>query len=88
MMVRVQFGAGAEGPAHTHPHRQVSYVEKGSLRVHIGGEERTLRPGDSFIVPPGVPHGVLAFEEGVLVDIFAPAREDFLKSREGATPSR
>ncbi len=78
MMVRVRFEAGAVGALHRHPHRQATLVESGRFRVQIGGEEQTLGAGDGFFVPPGVEHGVVALEAGVLADVFAPAREDFL----------
>jgi quercetin dioxygenase-like cupin family protein len=78
MMVRVTFEPGAVGTLHRHPHRQVTYVEAGRFEVEIGGARQTLEAGDSFFVPPDVAHGVKALEGGALVDVFAPAREDFL----------
>ncbi|HEX2207971.1 MAG TPA: cupin domain-containing protein [Longimicrobium sp.] len=78
MMVRVRFDAGAVGAVHHHPHRQATYVESGSFRVELGGRVRVLHPGDAFFAPPSVEHGVVALEAGVLVDVFAPSREDFL----------
>ncbi|HEX5869281.1 MAG TPA: cupin domain-containing protein [Longimicrobium sp.] len=79
MMVRVRFEAGAVGAVHHHPHRQATLVESGRFRVEVGHEGRTLEAGDSFFAAPDVPHGVVALEAGVLVDVFTPAREDFLK---------
>lgn len=78
MMVRVRFDAGAVGALHHHPHRQASYVESGRFRVELGDAVRILEPGDGFFAPPEVEHGVVALEAGVLVDVFTPAREDFL----------
>jgi quercetin dioxygenase-like cupin family protein len=78
MMVRVRFDAGAVGALHHHPHRQATLVESGRFRVEIGGEARELAAGDGFFIPPNVEHGVVAMDAGVLVDVFAPAREDFL----------
>lgn len=78
MMVRVRFDAGAVGALHHHPHRQVTLVESGRFAVQIGGEKQTLAAGDGFFIAPDVEHGVVAREAGVLTDVFAPAREDFL----------
>lgn len=78
MMVRVRFAAGAVGALHSHPHRQVSYVAEGAFEVQIGDERRVLRAGDSFIIAPDVMHGVVAREAGVLIDVFSPAREEFV----------
>lgn len=78
MMVKVDFDKGAMGAAHTHPHSQSSLIERGAFEVTIGGGTEILKAGDGFFVPSGVEHGVLALEAGTIVDVFAPAREDFL----------
>jgi quercetin dioxygenase-like cupin family protein len=33
-------------------------------------------------VPPDAPHGAVALEAGALIDVFTPARADFLPGRE------
>lgn len=81
MMVCVKFNKGSIGPVHKHPHRQVTFVERGSFEVKIGNEKKVLKGGDCFFVPPDVDHGVVALEVGVLVDVFTPTREDFLASK-------
>lgn len=78
MMVRVEFDRGAVGSVHTHPHRQVTYVESGRFEVEIDGNKEDLTVGDSFIVESNVSHGVRALEGGCLIDVFMPLREDFL----------
>lgn len=78
MMVCVRFERGAVGSLHRHVHRQVSYVQSGRFEVTIDGATRTLAAGDCFFVRPDLVHGVVALEEGILVDVFTPMREDFL----------
>ena len=78
MLVRVDFEDGATGALHHHPHRQVTWVAAGAFDVTVGGEKRTLRTGDCFFVAADVEHGVVAREAGTLIDVFTPAREDFL----------
>ena len=78
MMVSVDFEPGAIGAMHRHPHRQVTYVARGSFRVTVDGRDETLAAGDSFFVATDLLHGVEALEAGTLVDVFTPAREDFL----------
>ncbi|MEI6946372.1 cupin domain-containing protein [Paraflavisolibacter sp. H34] len=78
MMVVVRFEKGAIGSLHHHVHRQISYVESGSFEVTIDGNKKVLEKGDCFFVAPDLVHGVEALEEGALVDIFVPARQDFL----------
>ena len=79
MLVRVEFEKGAVGAMHHHPHRQVTYVASGAFDATIDGVARRLDAGDSFFVHTGLEHGVVALEPGTLIDVFTPAREDFLK---------
>jgi quercetin dioxygenase-like cupin family protein len=79
MLVEVSFVQGAVGAVHAHPHDQASYCLAGEFRFTVGGESRTLAPGDSVFVPGGTSHGTLCLAEGRLLDAFSPQREDFLK---------
>jgi quercetin dioxygenase-like cupin family protein len=79
MMVKVDFKKGAIGSLHNHPHVQMSYVVAGAFEVEIGGEKKTLNKGDVFHVPSNAMHGVVCLEEGALIDVFNPSREDFLQ---------
>lgn len=79
MLLRIAFEAGAVGAPHSHPHVQCSVVESGAFDVTIAGRTERLRAGDSFIVPSGALHGAVCVEAGVLVDVFTPMREDFLR---------
>lgn len=79
MLVRVEFRKGAVGVLHHHPHRQVTYVVRGSFDAEVGNEKQRLAAGDCFFVTADVPHGVVALEDGTLIDVFTPAREDFLR---------
>ena len=81
MLVRVEFERDAVGAVHHHPHRQVTYVAAGRFAVQLGDERRELGPGDCFFAAADVPHGVVALEEGTLIDVFTPARQDFLAAR-------
>lgn len=78
MMVKVNFEKGAIGTQHMHHHAQTSYVVKGVFDVTIDGETTRLRAGDAFYVKPNLLHGAICLEEGVLIDVFSPLREDFL----------
>jgi len=81
MMTYIEFKKNAVGYVHKHIHTQVTYVEKGSFEVQIGGAKRILRSGDCYFIPPNIEHGVVALEDSTLVDVFAPMREDFLKKK-------
>lgn len=79
MMVNVYFLQGGIGPLHHHYHTQVTHIASGVFNVTINGETKALKQGDSFFVQPNVVHGVECLEDGLLVDVFSPMREDFLK---------
>ena len=79
MTVEVGFETGAVGAPHTHPHVQCSYVLSGKFRYTVEGESVEMNPGDSIVVPGGLIHGTECLEAGTLLDVFTPAREDFVK---------
>jgi quercetin dioxygenase-like cupin family protein len=78
MTVQFDFASGSIGYLHTHPHEQVGYVAAGRFEITMAGEKTVVGIGDTYYVPPGVEHGVIALEEGILIDVFTPQREDFL----------
>ena len=38
-----------------------------------------MRKGDTLLKTDGVEHGCVCLEPGVLIDVFAPYREDFVE---------
>jgi quercetin dioxygenase-like cupin family protein len=85
MVCRLRFAPQVVTTAHDHPHEQVTLVERGRVRFILGTEdggteERIAQAGDVLHFPSGVWHGATMLdEEVVLIDIFTPLREDFLK---------
>jgi unsaturated pyranuronate lyase len=64
-------------PEHSHPHEQVGTILAGSVDFTIGGETRTLRVGEVFIIPGDVPHSAVTGPQGAKVmEVFSPVRED------------
>lgn len=80
MIVEVHFEEGAIGSIHTHPHIQSTYVREGRFRFTVNGETVEVAAGDTIAFPSGIPHGTVCLEKGVLLDIFTPMREDFIKA--------
>lgn len=78
MCVENRFDTGAEGPLHSHPHAQITYVLSGAFAFTIEGETHTVWAGDTLLKTNGVEHGCVCLEAGALLDIFTPMREDFL----------
>lgn len=79
MLVEMHFKAGSVGTPHTHPHEQVTYIISGKFRFTNDGQTREVGPGDSLFFASGAEHGTVCVEDGSLVDVFTPCREDFLK---------
>lgn len=78
MMVEVRFAPGGRGALHSHPHTQCTYVLQGEFVFTIGEETHTVRAGDTLAIAPGESHGCVCPGGGVLIDVFAPMREDFI----------
>ena len=65
-------------PEHRHPNEQLGLVVSGSVSFRVGEEERELAQGGTWCIPPDTPHEVHVGPEGaVVIDIFAPPREDW-----------
>ncbi len=79
MLVKVAFEQGGIGATHKHPHLQISYIASGVFEITIDNEMKTLKEGDVYFVPSDVLHGAICLEVGILIDVFNPMREDFLK---------
>lgn len=79
MLVKIHFDKGATGALHKHSHSQSSFIVSGKFEATIGETKITLTAGDGYYVEPDLIHGIRCIEEGILIDTFAPYREDFLK---------
>ena len=79
MMVKVAFKKGQEGALHSHPHSQCTYVASGAFEFTIGAEKKIVRAGDALYKQPGIEHGCVCLEDGILIDCFNPMRDTFIK---------
>jgi len=77
MLIDVVLEKGAVVPFHSHPHEQIGYLASGRVLFEMGDERRELAAGDSWLVPPNVPHQVTALEPSVAIDVFSPPREEY-----------
>lgn len=78
MMVQVKFEKGAVGSPHHHFHTQATYVAKGKFEFDIDGEKMIVEAGDGVYIEPNLVHGAECLEDGMLIDVFSPIREDFM----------
>lgn len=81
MMVLNATLPGHTVPIHSHPNEQIGMVYAGRALLRIGDEEREVKQGDFYCIPADVPHGdtCLGEEPFVMLDIFYPIREEFVK---------
>jgi len=74
----IELDPGATLPEHQHVNEQLGIVVSGALTLTVAGETRTLGPGETWTIPPQVPHSGRAGASGaVVIDIFSPPREDW-----------
>ena len=78
-IARLEIRKGAVVPEHSHINEQVAMVETGALKFFIEGGEHIVRSGECMAIPPNVPHAVEALEDTTVTDVFAPAREDWIR---------
>jgi quercetin dioxygenase-like cupin family protein len=74
----VELSAGSVVDMHQHPNEQIGIVLRGSLDLTIGAEQRTVVAGDTYNIPPNIPHRAVAGQDGcVVIDVFSPPRSDW-----------
>src|SRR5208282_2715757 len=67
---------------HDHENEQISSVLTGALKFEIEGKELVLRAGEVLLIPPHVPHRVVALEDSMALDVFSPVRTDWLTGKD------
>ena len=84
MLSVVQVAPHAEGTLHSHPEEQWGVLLEGECVRIQGGEEITMKAGNFWCTPGGVPHTVRTGAAGAtILDIFSPPREEYRKSGSG-----
>jgi quercetin dioxygenase-like cupin family protein len=79
MLVEHHMQIGWAGSRHSHPHDQLVYVVSGRLRFSCADQTFEAGAGDSFILRGNVEHQAWALEPSVVLDVFTPYREDYLR---------
>lgn len=84
MISIVDAAPNSSGTMHQHPEEQWGVLLEGTATRVQGGEEISVKKGDFWRTPGGVPHTLIAGPEGCRVlDIFAPPRDDYRKPGSG-----
>lgn len=82
MLAHVYLKKGCVVPKHSHVNEQLTYILEGALKFAIGDDgkdEVVVRAGEVLHLPGNLPHGAVALEDTLDVDVFCPPREDWLK---------
>ena len=88
MICRLRFSPHVITAVHTHPHEQMTIVERGRVRFSVEGEDRIASAGDVLLFPSGIQHGATMLdEEVVLIDVFSPIRDEFLPGAKAGSPA-
>jgi quercetin dioxygenase-like cupin family protein len=77
-LARFRFDQGNVVAVHKHVNDQITTVQSGSVRMTCGDEEFVLKAGEMVHVPPNVPHGNVALEDTVIIELFSPIRSDWI----------
>ena len=79
MLSRIVLSKGCIVPTHSHPNEQIAFVLQGSLRFELGdGATHLVNTGEILVIPGHLSHTVVALEDTINLDIFAPPRQDWI----------
>jgi quercetin dioxygenase-like cupin family protein len=79
----------ATSPVHAHPNEQWGVCLEGEWIRIQDGVEHHVRAGDFWQTPPNVPHGGRTLDRRcVVLDIFAPPREEYRQAGRGLGEAR
>ncbi|MGV8057290.1 MAG: cupin domain-containing protein [Smithellaceae bacterium] len=78
LLTEFKLEAGFTLPRHAHEHEQTGYLVYGELKLTIGKTTFAVKPGDSWNIPGGVEHEANIIADSVAIEVFSPARKDYL----------
>ncbi|MCS7042195.1 MAG: cupin domain-containing protein [Bryobacteraceae bacterium] len=78
-IARLELKAGCQVPAHQHENEQVSLVLSGRLRFLLEDGQFDVGPGQGMRLAPNQRHAVEALEDSIVIDLFSPPREDWIR---------
>jgi quercetin dioxygenase-like cupin family protein len=54
-------------------------VQQGRVKFVLDGTESVVGAGEAVHIPPHLPHSAEALEDTVVIDLFSPPREDWIR---------
>ncbi len=89
MLSVVELDPWSESPVHAHPNEQWGVCLEGEWIRIQDAQEYPVKAGDFWETPPNVPHGGRTLgHRCVILDIFAPPREEYRRPRAGLGAAR
>jgi mannose-6-phosphate isomerase-like protein (cupin superfamily) len=86
MLVMNECRPGMDVRPHSHEFDQIAMIVSGTAVYHVGDVDNEVGPGSIMHIPAGVEHYIepTGSEPVMNLDVFAPAREDYLHLLEAA----
>jgi quercetin dioxygenase-like cupin family protein len=80
LLVMNECRPGMDLKPHSHDFDQLALIVSGTAIYHVGDDHNEVGPGSVMLVPAGVEHYIepTGTEPVMNLDVFAPAREDYL----------
>lgn len=76
-LAQLSIKRGGGAPHHSHVNQEFTAIVSGALKYVFDDGEVVVNAGEVLVVPPNVPHWVVALEDTVVFFFFSPAREDW-----------
>lgn len=73
---------GGFAPPHEHDSEEYCLVMSGAVTFTVDEKEIVGREGEIVIIPPDTTHAVRALEDSVILEFFAPRRDDWLRGED------
>lgn len=77
-VTKMNYVEGNFASPHSHPHEQSGYVISGRYELMVNNKKYELTAGDTYSIPGNTLHSFKVIEAGNVIDVFTPAREDYI----------
>ncbi len=79
LLCEFRVGKGGMIPWHKHPHEQTGYLVEGKMTLNTEQGTCELEPGDAWCISGDELHSAEILEDALLVEVFSPVRQDYLR---------
>ena len=81
-IAQFRLAKGSVVKPHSHGHEQVSIVVQGVVKFTVGSDVYVMRTGDLVHIPPNTIHSAEALEDPLVVDVYTPIRDDWVRGED------